>query len=211
MWDVLWRPSNITVDVIISSPLRRATQTAAVVANEIDHEDKVIIDNALRPGASYEQFQELLRRYSRKDAIMVVGHNPTMTEFLNKLIGRHAALGGSEEGLDRASGKGRPQGRCPEVVHAAEGGALDSAGFGQQFAAEDGLEVVFLLLDGPQFQIDSFRGFRLQQQTHAAVLVNADLQLGDGGAAALVQRARQAQQGDGFGNVDLLDSGQRRA
>jgi phosphohistidine phosphatase SixA len=29
----------------------------------------------------------LLRRYSRKDAIMVVGHNPTMTEFLNKLIG----------------------------------------------------------------------------------------------------------------------------
>lgn len=78
---------NITVDAIISSPLKRATQTAAVVANEIDHEDKVITDNALRPGATYEQFQELLRGYSRKDAIMVVGHNPTMTEFLNKLIG----------------------------------------------------------------------------------------------------------------------------
>src|ERR1700685_792663 len=58
---------DITVDVIISSPLRRATQTAAVVANEIDHEEKVVIDNALRPGATYEQFQELLRRYSRKD------------------------------------------------------------------------------------------------------------------------------------------------
>jgi phosphohistidine phosphatase len=81
---------NITVDVIVSSPLRRATQTAAVVANEIDYEDKVVTDNALRPGASYEQFQELLRRYGRKDAIMVVGHNPTMTEFLNKLIGAAA-------------------------------------------------------------------------------------------------------------------------
>jgi phosphohistidine phosphatase len=78
---------NITVDAIISSPLKRATQTAAVVANEIDHEEKVVIDNALRPGATWEQFQELLRRYSRKDAIMVVGHNPTMTEFLNKLVG----------------------------------------------------------------------------------------------------------------------------
>ncbi len=78
---------NITVDAIVSSPLRRATQTAAVVANEIDYEDKVITDNALRPGATYEQFQDLLRRYSKKDAIMVVGHNPTMTEFLNKLIG----------------------------------------------------------------------------------------------------------------------------
>jgi len=78
---------NVTVDVIISSPLKRATQTAAVVANEIDHEEKVVIDNALRPGATWDQFQELLRRYSRKDAIMVVGHNPTMTEFLNKLVG----------------------------------------------------------------------------------------------------------------------------
>jgi phosphohistidine phosphatase len=78
---------NVTVDVIISSPLKRATQTAAVVANEIDHEEKVVIDNALRPGATWDQFQELLRRYNRKDAVMVVGHNPTMTEFLNKLVG----------------------------------------------------------------------------------------------------------------------------
>jgi phosphohistidine phosphatase len=57
------------------------------VANEIDHEEKVLTDNALRPGATYEQFQDLLRRYSRKDAIMVVGHNPTMTEFLSKMVG----------------------------------------------------------------------------------------------------------------------------
>ena len=89
---------NITVDVIISSPLKRATQTAAVVANEIDHEEKVVIDNALRPGATWEQFQELLRRYSRKDAIMVVGHNPTMTEFLNKLLGAPADCPRTEEG-----------------------------------------------------------------------------------------------------------------
>jgi phosphohistidine phosphatase len=81
---------NVTVDAIISSSLKRATQTAAVVANEIDHENKVILDDALRPGATYEQFQELLRRYSSKDAIMVVGHNATMTEFLNKLVGAAA-------------------------------------------------------------------------------------------------------------------------
>lgn len=77
---------DVTVDTIISSPLRRATQTAAVVANELGHEEKVVLDPALRPGASYEQFQELLQRHSRKDAIMVVGHNPNLTEFLNKLV-----------------------------------------------------------------------------------------------------------------------------
>ena len=38
---------DIAVDSIISSPLRRATQTAAVVANEIGYEDKVITDAAL--------------------------------------------------------------------------------------------------------------------------------------------------------------------
>ena len=41
---------DVNPDVIISSPLRRATQTAAVVANELGHEDKVITDAALRPG-----------------------------------------------------------------------------------------------------------------------------------------------------------------
>ncbi|HUI83095.1 MAG TPA: phosphohistidine phosphatase SixA [Candidatus Binatia bacterium] len=77
---------DVTVDAILSSPLRRATQTAAVVANEIGHEEKVLTDDALRPNAGYEQFQDLLRRYSRKDAILVVGHNPSMTEFLNRLL-----------------------------------------------------------------------------------------------------------------------------
>ena len=47
MWDVRLAALDITVDAIISSPLRRATQTAAVVANEIGYEDKVIIDAAL--------------------------------------------------------------------------------------------------------------------------------------------------------------------
>jgi phosphohistidine phosphatase len=77
---------DITVDSVISSPLRRATQTASVVADEIRHKDKVITDAALRPGASYEQFQELVFRYKSKDAIMVVGHNPNLTEFLNKAL-----------------------------------------------------------------------------------------------------------------------------
>ncbi len=77
---------DVSPDVIISSPLRRATQTAAVVANELGHEEKVITDAALRPEASYEKFLELLRRHSRRDAILVVGHNPSMTLFLNQVL-----------------------------------------------------------------------------------------------------------------------------
>ncbi len=86
---------DTAVEVVISSPLRRATQTAAVVANEIGYEDKVVIDPALLPGASFQQFKELLARHSRKESIMVVGHNPSMTEFLNKTLfgeGGHDAI-----------------------------------------------------------------------------------------------------------------------
>src|ERR1039457_3192149 len=72
---------DVNPDVIISSPLRRATQTAAVVANELGHEDKVIADAALRPEASYEKFQELLRHHSRRDAIMVVGRKPAVLKW----------------------------------------------------------------------------------------------------------------------------------
>src|SRR5947209_9872947 len=73
---------DVQVDVIISSPLKRAGQTAALVANEIGHEGKLQLDPALRPEASFTQFSELLGRHATADAIMVVGHNPNLSDFL---------------------------------------------------------------------------------------------------------------------------------
>jgi phosphohistidine phosphatase len=77
---------EVSVDAIVSSPLPRAAQTATIVAGELGCEDKVVPDDMLRPGAGYEQFENLLRRYSRSQAIMIVGHNPSMTEFLNQFL-----------------------------------------------------------------------------------------------------------------------------
>ena len=74
------------LEVIISSPLVRARQTAEIVAEELGHKDEIVMDEALRPEASYEQFEELLARHKDKDAILVVGHNPSQTEFLNRLV-----------------------------------------------------------------------------------------------------------------------------
>lgn len=74
------------VDAIISSPLKRATQTAALVANELGSEEKIQLHTALRPDAQFESFREMLQRYSKLEAIMVVGHNPTLTEFCSLLL-----------------------------------------------------------------------------------------------------------------------------
>jgi phosphohistidine phosphatase len=74
------------LDVLISSPLTRAMQTAEIVAAELGHKDKIVTDKALRPEASYAEFVDLLARYGKKKAIMVVGHNPSMTEFLVQML-----------------------------------------------------------------------------------------------------------------------------
>lgn len=77
---------DVQVDQIISSPLKRARQTASLVANELAFEAAVQIDDALRPDAEFEQFQAMVARYGKYDAIMVVGHNPSFTEFLSKSV-----------------------------------------------------------------------------------------------------------------------------
>ncbi len=53
---------NVDVDLVVSSPLKRATQTASLVANELGYEGKVHLDAALRPDASFEAFRRLLEK-----------------------------------------------------------------------------------------------------------------------------------------------------
>jgi phosphohistidine phosphatase len=80
-----------TVEAVISSPLKRATQTAALVANEIGYEGKLSLESGLRPEAKYEQFRDMLRKYAKADSLMLVGHNPNFSEFLGHLIGENGS------------------------------------------------------------------------------------------------------------------------
>ncbi len=73
------------VDLILSSPLKRSTQSAAMVANEIAYELQIERAPALRPGASFEAFRELLYKVGGLESVMVVGHNPNLSRFLSLL------------------------------------------------------------------------------------------------------------------------------
>lgn len=77
---------DVQVDVIISSPLKRATQTAALVGNEIGYDAKLVLSAALRPGASYAAFRQLLADYKKLESVMVVGHDPSLSSFLSLLV-----------------------------------------------------------------------------------------------------------------------------
>jgi phosphohistidine phosphatase len=74
------------VDVIISSPLKRATQTASLVGNEMGYEGKLQMETALRPGATFPDFRRMLEKYSGQESIMVVGHNPNLSQFVGTVI-----------------------------------------------------------------------------------------------------------------------------
>jgi len=77
---------NVQVDTIVSSPLKRCTQTASLVGNELGHEGKLQLDAALRPEGTLADFRKLLEKYARQEAIMVVGHNPNLSQFLGSVI-----------------------------------------------------------------------------------------------------------------------------
>jgi phosphohistidine phosphatase len=77
---------DVQVDMIISSPLKRSAQTAALVGNEIGYEGKLQFDDGLRPAATFVEFRKLLDKCARYETIMVVGHNPNLSEFLGRAI-----------------------------------------------------------------------------------------------------------------------------
>jgi len=84
---------DVRVDAVISSPLKRATQTASLVANEIGFDGKLQRTPALRPSARIEAFRELLDRHRNLEAVAVVGHNPSLSQFLSLIISEGASEG----------------------------------------------------------------------------------------------------------------------
>lgn len=77
---------DVHVDAIISSPLKRAAQTASQVGNELGYEGKLQLEVALKPAAHYTDFRKMLEKYSKAESVMVVGHNPNLSEFLGRSI-----------------------------------------------------------------------------------------------------------------------------
>jgi len=77
---------KINFDLVVSSPLKRAMQTAQLVGTETGYEAKILISNALSPAASFTHFQRLLRECSAYENVLVVGHNPNITTFAGRLI-----------------------------------------------------------------------------------------------------------------------------
>ena len=77
---------RVSFDAIISSPLKRALQTASLVATEIGFEQKIAADPSLEPSGKFADFQAMLAKHAGQETVLVVGHNPNLAQFAGTLI-----------------------------------------------------------------------------------------------------------------------------
>ncbi len=92
--------ADVQVDAIVSSPLKRAAQTAFLVGNEMGFDGKIQMESALRPSGSFTDFRVLLEKNKKYEAILAVGHNPNLSEFVGKII----SVSGCEAAVDLKKG-----------------------------------------------------------------------------------------------------------
>ncbi len=77
---------NVQFDRVVSSPLKRALQTASLVANETGYEGKIELTDTLLPNAALQKFQDLVRSLQHYENVLVVGHNPNLPVFFGTLV-----------------------------------------------------------------------------------------------------------------------------
>jgi phosphohistidine phosphatase len=75
---------KVKPDVIVSSPLPRALQTAEVAAEQL--KTKLRQDEALEPGFGISELSTVLKRH-RSKILMLVGHEPDFSSVISALTG----------------------------------------------------------------------------------------------------------------------------
>jgi phosphohistidine phosphatase len=81
------RRLDLGLDVILTSPLVRAHQTAEIVAEALGPGARLATDPRLAPGFNLKQLRALLAAHRGPAALMLVGHEPDFSQTISHLIG----------------------------------------------------------------------------------------------------------------------------
>jgi phosphohistidine phosphatase len=76
---------DLKLDRIVTSPLPRARATAEIIADELDSRKLLEISNVLQTGSSAATVERWLRERT-EERLMIVGHNPTLSDLLSLLV-----------------------------------------------------------------------------------------------------------------------------
>ncbi len=102
--------------LVLTSPLVRAAQTAAILAAECEREPEPERLDALRPGASWRDVLARLREASADASVALVGHEPDLGKLVGvMLFGAPAALPLKKAGACLIEFDGRPESGTGEL------------------------------------------------------------------------------------------------
>ena len=81
------RKSGIEPDVILTSPLIRAVQTAEILAQRFKFKGELLVTALLAHGFQPEELYELLQGFPRAKEVALVGHEPEFGALARILLG----------------------------------------------------------------------------------------------------------------------------
>lgn len=83
---------DVRFDVVLSSPLTRARQTAEVVAGVFDEKPPLVLVTSLAPGARYSELLTDLQKQVRRTRLALIGHEPDLGRLAARLAGSRRAF-----------------------------------------------------------------------------------------------------------------------
>jgi phosphohistidine phosphatase len=83
----VWRRLNLRPDLVLSSPLPRALQTAELVMAGLELSGAPVLDDQLRPGAGWPEFAQAIAAHPDARRVMFVGHEPDLSGAIRLLTG----------------------------------------------------------------------------------------------------------------------------
>jgi phosphohistidine phosphatase len=103
---------GIKFDFILTSPLKRAHQTAAIVSKIFKNEKKMEDWNELKPEGNRLELYRKLTQFQQQSSVLIVGHEPYLSDMISEIIfdrkGKHVVLkkaGLAKIGITSASPK----------------------------------------------------------------------------------------------------------
>lgn len=86
------KEKNVVIDLMVTSPAKRALATSKPIAEILSYPDKTIVLEEKLYHATEDKMLDIVHRLNdNHDTIMIFGHNPGLTDFVNSLVNGHIA------------------------------------------------------------------------------------------------------------------------
>jgi len=84
---------GVKMDVLLTSPMVRARQTADIIASGLDPRPHIATIDSLAAGASVTGVFADLEKHAKRTSVGLVGHEPNIGELMGRLLGSKREFG----------------------------------------------------------------------------------------------------------------------